>query len=1016
MSTPFSIIPWDTDFFTTLRDLIVEHTHGHPERALVVFPHDRPRRYLYETFAAGGEACFVPRVFAVRELFAALRPVSRPVREAGMLDRVALVHTCCRDVAEQDDALGRRLVQGGEAAFFPWGERLAVLLEECLTQNITPVDLQHAETEVAPFGADLLAALGRIFSRYSVLLPERGRTTPGLDAFLAVHALGRSGELPAMMRRHTVFLAGFHLLTGTEEALFKRLWQNGAHCVLHSAPALGLGETPHWSCRAHARWLEKWRAEPRLACAPSGRVPKLHFFSGHDLHSQLQQLAEDLHGGDPDAVPAPLQASPPALGGQAVALTHPELLLPVLHHLPDKECNISLGYPLERTGLHRLIECVLHLAEARTDDGLAPWRPFSELVCHPWLRLLDPAAPEEHADGADGVSPERSRPRQHRFAELMHRLDARIRQASRFQDPDRAGMEALADLAARDGAEGDVVLSGLESTPEGLLLAEVLERTIHAWGRAETLADMADCLAGLAEMLATRAPEVWRRFPLDAECLVRVAQRVIPPLRDNDMAYAPLPAALRHDMLRSLLRAERVPFEADPLTGLQVLGMLETRLLRFSRVFVVDATDSALPGSPAQDPLLPDSLRGLLGLPDGHHREQLAAHTFHRLLAGADEAYLYWQEGSQASGLLDSISQRSRLVEELVWQEERNARTLLKPGDPPLRTAVPRLRPPRQVREALRRTPAMDARMRSMLAAPVSPARLDAWLTCPLAFYYTHVAAIRARDAVPEGDEPAAVGDLLHSVLHEAYAPWEGKTIPPGALTAASLGTIFARHLAASALPQSLPPESAAMLGLAGPERLRRYLAAQPETTAIVSLEREVLAPLRHGDVSATLRGRLDRVDRRPEGLVVLDYKTGSVRKPARGFWEESPFWESLRDWLETPETAEYFTERGDALLQELGSLCPSLQLACYLHLCGVSCPGEDIFDAAWVELRDNGAEVPIFDPGMDRQARQEALTGQIPALLSFVIRHMLSARSFNPLEGAHCGWCSHKNLCIVMG
>lgn len=87
-------------------------------------------------------------------------------------------------------------------------------------------------------------------------------------------------------------------------------------------------------------------------------------------------------------------------------------------------------------------------------------------------------------------------------------------------------------------------------------------------------------------------------------------------------------------MLLELVRAERVPFEADPLTGLQVLGMLETRLLRFSRVFLVDVTDDQAsrradpqpaPGRTACCALLglqtpqPRTARGL-HLPPAHRR------------------------------------------------------------------------------------------------------------------------------------------------------------------------------------------------------------------------------------------------------------------------------------------------------------------------------------------------------------------------------------------------------------
>lgn len=208
-------------------------------------------------------------------------------------------------------------------------------------------------------------------------------------------------------------------------------------------------------------------------------------------------------------------------------------------------------------------------------------------------------------------------------------------------------------------------------------------------------------------------------------------QRVIPALKDNGMADTPLPWPLMQAMLLELVRAERVPFEADPLTGLQVLGMLETRLLRFSRVFLVDVTDDRLPGAPIRSPLLPDSLRALLGLPDTRNREQLAAYTFHRLIAGADEVWLYWQEGVETSGLFDGKKQRSRLVEELIWQEEQARGQRLKPGREPLRTAALDVRPPVRVRKVVPKTPAIREQIAASLKHPLSATRLDAYLTCP---------------------------------------------------------------------------------------------------------------------------------------------------------------------------------------------------------------------------------------------------------------------------------------------
>lgn len=369
------------------------------------------------------------------------------------------------------------------------------------------------------------------------------------------------------------------------------------------------------------------------------------------------------------------------------------------------------------------------------------------------------------------------------------------------------------------------------------LLNRILRDTVDTWARVHTLGGLADALSGLCDTLLVYGSgndedgagngkaDIWSRFPIDAECLFRLMQRVIPALKDNGMADTPLPWPLMQAMLLELVRAERVPFEADPLTGLQVLGMLETRLLRFSRVFLVDVTDDRLPGAPIRSPLLPDSLRALLGLPDTRNREQLAAYTFHRLIAGADEVWLYWQEGVETSGLFDGKKQRSRLVEELIWQEEQARGQRLKPGREPLRTAALDVRPPVRVRKVVPKTPAIREQIAASLKHPLSATRLDAYLTCPLRYYYERLCAIAPIDEVNEDDDPAAVGVLLHNVLRDFYAPAVGKTVRRDAqsgdpelpfLDEKALRALFRTALDASGLEAALPPESAAMLSVTG--------------------------------------------------------------------------------------------------------------------------------------------------------------------------------------------------------
>ena len=304
-SPPFRIVPWDTDFLDALKNGVMKATRGQPGNAVVVFMHDRPRRYLRERFRYAPDVpkpCLIPRMFTERELMAAFRQEQHQKlrREAGKLDQVALLSRCVRELAEPDTELCMQLAKTDDAGFFPWGVRLAELLEECFTQGLTPEDMLYTEGEVAPFGAALLGSLGKIFRRYRDALIESDLTTPGFDAFVVASALeeGPDGDglppLPGFLAGRAILLAGFGMLTGTENILFRYLWRHGAQVFLHVDPALAGNGQGHWACTEQANWIADWKADTVLACPSPGKKPKIHYFAGYDLHSQLDALRGDL--------------------------------------------------------------------------------------------------------------------------------------------------------------------------------------------------------------------------------------------------------------------------------------------------------------------------------------------------------------------------------------------------------------------------------------------------------------------------------------------------------------------------------------------------------------------------------------------------------------------------------------------------------------------------------------------------------------------------------------------------
>ncbi|MDR0467029.1 MAG: PD-(D/E)XK nuclease family protein, partial [Deltaproteobacteria bacterium] len=587
--TPFVVIPWQNSFLAGLKQFILEECQGVPERAAVIFPHNRPKRYLVDLFKKDADLprpLLLPRLLTIQELFTLCRarlPLPLAYRP-GLLDAVVLLHRCVRELAALNP-VHARLRELAPADFFPWGVRLFGLLEECLSQNVPPRDVMYAEAEASPVAAGLLSMLGAVHERFTELLRERQASSQGLDAFTVVENL--SG-LPPLFPDRRVFLAGFVALTGTEDALLRRLWEGGARVCLHSDPALlAPGQEAHWSCEEHAVLLRRWNARAVLHAPPEEKKAELHFLAGHDLHSQLHELGRILkEDGD----------EPPST---AVLLTDPSLLMPVLHHLPRKDVNISMGYPLERSALWRLLEILFRIQEGRREDGRYYWRTVLEYLRHPYLRAT--------ASGEAGA------------LENLGLMEERLLAGGRFVAP-QALLEVLPDGAA------------------AALCGRLMHSGLDALAAARSPRELAQALEDFCRLLLEQGESFWRDYPLDAECLYRLMEKVLPALCDFELADGAFPPAFLHALARECVRAERVPFEADPLTGIQVLGMLETRLLHFERVFVLDATDDRLPGAPGQDPLLPDALRAALDLPHAGKRDRMMGHTLFRLLAGAGSA------------------------------------------------------------------------------------------------------------------------------------------------------------------------------------------------------------------------------------------------------------------------------------------------------------------------------------------------------------------------------------------
>jgi hypothetical protein len=193
------------------------------------------------------------------------------------------------------------------------------------------------------------------------------------------------------------------------------------------------------------------------------------------------------------------------------------------------------------------------------------------------------------------------------------------------------------------------------------------------------------------------------------------------------------------------------PFEGTPLKGVQVLGFLETRALRFERLYLLDANEDVIPDTKREETFLPLRVREKLGLPTYAERDAVAAYYFETLVKGSGEAHVFFVENDR--------KEKSRFVERLLWERQKREQSARADGY--VRSVGYRINLEQNEPPPVAKTAAMAAFLARRRYDATS---LNTYLNCPLQFYYRHVLGLaRKEDASPD-IERVDIGRLVHEV------------------------------------------------------------------------------------------------------------------------------------------------------------------------------------------------------------------------------------------------------------
>jgi hypothetical protein len=930
-------------FLDTLADFIEEKYSDTPEEYCVVLPNRRAglflRNMLANRSAKNGKASFVPEIFSIEEYI---------YRQSGYdaaeeLTLLSLLYKSYSRVLGDKAYEFDRFYSSGRLIINDFSDVDDYLAdpENVFTYLFRIKEIEgwfpdQAESDLQKNYLEFYRALKEIYFDFKKSLMSFSMAYRGL----ASRVLAENG---AVYKYKRVCFAGLNALSPSFEMHLDGLLKESVADVFWDYDSMYLNddqhEAGHFLRKARIRWPESFEGEV-----------KSNFNSKKDI----------------DIIGAPYQLSQVQVGLQLLednlkegketlmVLADEDMLTPLLHSLPEsisEKVNISMGFSLRDTFCGQLIHDVLnlHLNPLRSKTQGSSVFYFYDLRRF----LSNPLLPYLMKSG-DG--------------ELFYRLKTDILENPRklmfLKHTDRSYEEA--DAAEKLGVLSREI-SLLSGWTDWKQMCDELENACHSIFKA-ALDD--------AKLYQEREA-AWK--------LMSAIQgiRNVFALEDNESVQHLKAIA---DFIKHSISSLRVPLKGEPLKGIQILGLLETRAMDYDHIIMLGVNEGFLPKSSRNDSFIPFDVRRELALPLPFDTEAVFAYHFYRLLQKAKTIKLvYNTESDPLWG-----KEPSRYLAQLEHEISKNypqlniSKSVLDISYKSRQFTNMPLPPHAFIEEKLKR---INEKGFSFTA-------LHEFMSCPYRFALHRIMGIPEAPKDPFELDNSQLGNVFHHSVEKLFAEFTGKS-----LTEKDLDSIipiaeaeFEKQLVINEVIES---EYGTMFLATEVIRdsLMRYLKAlkimvKKVDICIDGIEEELLGTLQLSDGRViNLKGYADRIEKRNGVYCVMDFKT--TKKTPKLEWEENMVYDvnNHRNMLQLFFYGLLFLRKRPELKE--------VQLANYIILKKNNC------DPHFVSIKKGGA----ISLGGDLKTEIENL------YLDYLEALHSENQNFEPTASKSCEYCPYKNV-----
>ncbi len=823
--------------------LVAEHIFNHhaheTEKIVVVLPNKRGalflKRHLAKTF---NKTIWLPTIISAEDLIAKLSGL----QQADAVDLLCeLYNAYCTVLKEKAEPFD---------SFAKWGNLMLQDFNEADRYLVDTTVLYQELKEIKvienwSLSADSLTTsqeeycqfmylMGEIYHVFSEQLLQKKQAYQGLMYRKAVENFGNHEYIQSFSH---FIVAGFNALNKAETIIFTNLVKDKKATILWDADEYYLNN-------------DAFEAGTFLRKHQQSNWLKNKSFVGSyfkDIAKQIDIVAVPKQMGQAQIVAHQLQkwiSEGKALNETAIVLADESLLFPLLNQLPTeiKHVNITMEYPLRYTALYDVIENLIQLqfsvqkSKSQSFYFEDVFKVFQNSLFQQYFQSFNTNTNIQNVIQRI-IDKNYVWLNQRTLIDIFGDSFVHIQPLFHLWENAHQGIKAIAEMIDKlnNAEESNVLMSATEK--------EYLHVFTKYFNRLQVLIHTQPYLESLLTLKS---------------------------------------------LYKQVIGTSSVPFIGEPLQGLQIMGVLETRTLDFENIMILGVNEGVLPSGKSSNSFIPNDLKRYHEMPLYADKDAIYAYHFYRLLQRSKNVLMTYNTEPASFG----SSEKSRFITQLQFElckyQPAHVITerMLSGGDLPAsaRNHIEIEKTDFNLQPIIQKITSGD------LYFGLSPSAINAYKDCTLRFFFRYGAGIKEAEEIEESAEASTLGSILHKALETIYTPFKANVVSVDnlqksvSLVNSAVDSAFEEKFSQKEsqfgknfLQRKVLYEYVTKL-LQSDMRLINDSKKQNELLSIVDLEKDMCASvtiqLKGQPTLAYIKGSADRIDKLGNNIRIIDYKS----------------------------------------------------------------------------------------------------------------------------------------------